>query len=200
MQTELEAASLGIDLDALRQKLQDVGATQVHEARLMRRYNFDFPDGRLQKTGGWVRIRDEGNKITMSYKQLNDRTLEGTKEVNLVIDSMDQAKAFLECLGLVAKSYQETRRESWKMDQAEIELDEWPWIRPFIEVEATDEATLKAVFAALDLSWDTAVFGSVEVAYLAEYDVSEKIVDDLPVITFELPVPEILASKKRTTA
>jgi adenylate cyclase, class 2 len=198
MQTEIEAASLNIDLEVMRQKLRQAGATLTHESRLLRRHNFDFPDGRLQKRGGWVRIRSEGDKITMTYKQLNDRTLTGTQEVNLTVDSVEQAKAFVESLGLVVKSYQETRRESWKLDGTEIELDEWPWLRPFVEIEAVNEAKLQEVFTKLELDWQTAVFGSVEVAYQAEYDVSEEDVDNLPLMTFEEPVPDILARNRRT--
>lgn len=198
MQTEIEAAVLAADHDELRSKLEQAGATLVQPRRLMRRANYDFLDGRLQKIGGWVRVRNEGDKITMTYKQLNARTVEGMKEANLVINDMDQADAFLRALGLEQKSYQETRRESWRLGNAEVELDEWPWIAPFIEIEAPSEESLKDAFGQLHLNWQQAVFGSVEAAYQAEYDVSEELIDALPRITFDMPVPEALTSRKRS--
>jgi len=32
-------------------------------------------------------------------------------------------------------SYQETRREKWMLDDAEVTIDTWPWIPTFIEIE-----------------------------------------------------------------
>lgn len=60
---------------------------------VVRRRVFDHhPDGRLDKNeNGWIRVRDEGDKITLSYKRLEDRIVTGTKEVSLVVDSYDAA-------------------------------------------------------------------------------------------------------------
>ena len=71
------------------QKLKGINAKLIHPERFMIRECFDYPDSSLEKIGGWVRVRDEGDKITMSYKQLNDRTLHGTKEVSVVVDNFN---------------------------------------------------------------------------------------------------------------
>ncbi|HSX44988.1 MAG TPA: CYTH domain-containing protein [Candidatus Saccharimonadales bacterium] len=185
MQTEIEAKFLNIDFAKLRSKLKVLNAKLVKSERLMKRKNFDFPDHQLERqVAGWVRVRDEGNKITLTYKQLNDRSLHGTKEVNLTIDSFNSAEEFLKALGLKETSYQETKRESWILDDVEIELDEWPWIPPFVELEAKNEAALKKVAAKLDLDFSKAVHGSVEVAYQAVYDLTEEEVDHMSKITF----------------
>lgn len=198
MQTEIEAKSLNVDHDALRVKLRELGATIEQPMRLMRRYNFDFPDKRLQrKNNGWARVRDEAGKITMSYKELGERTLHGTSEVCITVDNFDNAKTFLEAVGLQPTSYQETKRESWRLGELEIELDQWPWTRPYVEVEAPDETAMRDIFAKLDLPYDQAVFGSVEVVYQAEYDVTDDEIWDVSTITFEKPVPEIFARKRK---
>jgi len=76
MKTEIEAKSLDADHDTLRVKLKALGASLKQPLRLMRRYNFDYPDGRLRiENNGWARVRDEAGKITMSYKEQKDRTL-----------------------------------------------------------------------------------------------------------------------------
>lgn len=198
MQTEIEAKFLHVDHAAIRDKLTELGATCKQPMRLMRRKNYDFSDGRLStERNGWVRVRDEGDKITMSYKQLDDRGLHGTKEVNLTVDSFEQADAFLTALGLEPTSYQETKRESWTLDGADIELDVWPWILPYLEIEGSDESTVKAIAAKLGLDWSAAQHGSVEVAYHAEYDTTDQEIDDIPVITFEEPIPEWLEAKRK---
>jgi len=141
-------------------------------------------------------VRNEGNKVTLSYKQLNNREFDGTHEVNVTVNSFGTACDFLESIGLQSRSYQETRRESWKLGDVEIELDEWPWVRPFIELEGPGEQSVKDAADKLGLDWADALHGSVEVVYLAEYDVTEQEVDEWPEITFA-PVPPALAAKRK---
>lgn len=197
MQTEIEAKFLNVSHEEIREKLKALGARLQHPMRLMRRKNFDFPDNKLERDRtGWVRVRDEGDKCTLAYKQLNDRSLHGTKEVNVIVDSFDDTCLLLEQIGLEAKSYQETKRESWLFDDAQIEIDEWPWIKPFIEIEAPTENELYAIVDKLGLNMKGAVHGSVEIAYQAEYDVSDEEVDHWSEILF-VEVPEWLEAKRK---
>jgi adenylate cyclase, class 2 len=101
METEIEAKFPDVDADALRLALKEKSAILEHPEVSMRRKNYDYPDRRLEKMGGWIRVRDEGDKVTLSYKQLNDRTLHGTKEVNVVVDDFDRTCQFLEAIGTV---------------------------------------------------------------------------------------------------
>ena len=100
MQAEIEAKFLNVDHNEFREKLRSLGATLEQPMRLMRRKNFDYPDGRLREIGGWVRVRDEGDKVTLAYKQLDHRGVDGTKEVSLEVADFDQACLFLERVGL----------------------------------------------------------------------------------------------------
>lgn len=196
MTTELEAKWLDIDPDAIRELLGLVGADRIYPETFMRRKNFDYPDLRLEAIGGWARVRDEGHRVTMSYKQLNDRTMHGTKEVEVVVDSFDKACEFLTDLGLVAKAYQETKRELWKAGDVEVSIDTWPWIPPFVELEAPDERTLITAAEELGLSMADALHGSVEVAYKKYFDVSDKEIDSWPEIKF-IETPQPVAAKRR---
>ena len=195
MQTEIEAKWINIDKEALRKTLSDIGAELVSPERLMIRRVYDFPDERLESVKGWVRVRNEDDKITLSYKQLNDRTVHGTKEVTVIVNDFDSTCAFLESIGLVQKSVQETKRESWKLGNTEIELDTWPWIPSFVEIEATSETELKATAELLELDYSKALHGSVETAYKAVYDVTEEEINKWEEIRF-IDVPTWLSSKK----
>lgn len=197
METEIEAKWLNIDHNLMRKRLEKAGAKLVEPERLMSRKVFDYNDMRLEKVGGWVRVRNEGDKVTLSYKQLNDRSLHGTKEVTVVVDDFEKACQFLESIGLEAKAYQETKRESWLLDDAEIELDTWPWIPSFIEIEAKNEEILKRTAQLLGLNFADALHGSVETAYQAEYDVTEAEIDGWTEITFT-KVPDGLLAKKKS--
>lgn len=196
MEIEIEAKFLNADHDVMRKKLRDNGAVIVHEERLMRRKNFDYSDWRLEKKGGWIRVRDEGEKVTLSYKQLNDRSLHGTQEISVIVGDFEKTCSFLTAIGLEMKSYQETKREQWRIDEADVTIDTWPWIRSFIEIEGIDETIVRSVAAKLDFDWAKAMHGSVETAYQAEYDVSEQEIDRWREIVF-VPTPDWLLKKRR---
>ena len=196
MQTEIEAKFLDIGHESLRAALRKSGAKLIHEERLMRRRNFDYPDARLFKVGGWVRVRDEGDKITLAYKQLVDRTIEGTKEISLTVEDFDTISNLLAAIGMHAKSYQETRRERWELAGVEVTIDTWPWIPTFVELEGKSEQDLKHVATLLEFDWTKALHGSVETAYQALYDVSEEEIDTWQEVKF-IPVPDWLEKHRK---
>ena len=196
MQTEVEAKFPDVNQDSLRKKLKLLGAVLEYPEILMRRKVFDYEDRRLEKIGGWVRVRDESNKITLSYKQLNDRTLHGTKEVEVTVDNFDKTCELLLAIGLKLRSYQETKREKWKLNGVEITIDTWPWVPTFVEVEAADEESVKKVVEILGFNWDQAMHGSVESIYQMHYDFSDEEIDHWESITF-VPEPEWLLAKKK---
>jgi adenylate cyclase class 2 len=197
MKTEIEAKWLRIDKDSLRRKLKAAGATLLQPERLMRRKTYDYADQKLHDIGAWVRIRDEGDKVTMSFKQLEDRALSGTKEVNLTVDSYEEANVFLSNLDLIIKSQQDTKRESWTLDGCEVELDTWPWIPSFIEIEGPSEAAVYGVAKKLSLKMENALYGSVEPAYQDVFNITDAEIDGLKSITFDEPVPEWVEKKRR---
>lgn len=200
MQTEIEAKFLLIDHDKLRKKLEPIGATCVQPMRQMRRKNYDYPDLRLGKERhGWIRLRDEGDKITLSYKQLNDRTLHGTKEVSVIVNDFEMADSFLHAVGFKAYAYQESRRESWRLGDVQIELDVWSWIDPFVEIEGPSESAVREAAKKLGFPWQDALHGSVEVAYQAEYAATEDEIDGWQEIRF-IPIPQWLHMKRRKVA
>lgn len=196
MQPEIEAKFLDVDAEALRAALKGYGAELVHPERLMRRRNFDYPDRRLYANGGWVRIRDEGDKVTLSYKQTDEDSLEGTKEVSVVVDDFDKMTDFLLSIGLEQKSYQETRREKWLLDGAEVVIDTWPWIPTFAEVEGQSEVQVRSVADKLALDWDKAMYGGVAPAYGRYYAVDHNEVNAWEIIIFS-PVPDWLIAKRK---
>jgi adenylate cyclase class 2 len=93
-------------------------------------------------------------------------------------------------------SYQETKRETWKLEDCEVTIDTWPWIPTFLEIEGGSESSVRKTASILGLDWSQAVHGSVENIYMSHYDVTEEEVDDWPDITF-VPVPEWLEKKRR---
>ena len=147
MQTEIEAKFLDVEPDQLRKQLVHYRAKLINPERLMKRKTFDFKDRRLQRLKGWIRVRDEGDKVTLSYKQLNNRSIQGTKEVSAVVADFNDTCNFLYSIGIEQKSYQETKRESWVLDDVEIEIDHWPWIPPCVELEGKSEESVSSLLS-----------------------------------------------------
>lgn len=196
MKTEIEAKWLDIDIDEMRKKLKEIGAELVMAERVMRRTMYDFPDKALEKKNGWSRVRDEGNAITMSYKQLDEYSVSGMKEVCLTIDSYDNACLFYESLGMVIKSRQENRRESWKLGDVEIEIDTWPWIPTLVEIEAQDEDELYRVAEKLGLDRKKGLHGGIEPAFQDVYDVTWPEIFGMKEIKFT-DIPEWLEGRRK---
>lgn len=196
MQTEIEAKFLEIDTGKLRKRLISSGAKQEHKEILMRRKTFDDIKMSLAKIGGWIRVRDEGAKITFSYKQLNNRTLHGTKEISVDVDYFEKTCDLLESIGFKQKSYQETKREKWILNNVEITIDTWPWIPTLVELEAQNEDDLRKVARLLGFDWQEALYGSVETAYQKYFDVTEEEINTCKKIVFS-PLPEWLEKKRK---
>ena len=205
MNNEIEAQFLDIDKDEIRKKLAGIGAKLVKPEVLMKRIVFD--------TGphSFARVRDEGGgKIVMTYKNVaDDKSIMGTKEVNVVIDDYENGVLFMRGCGLKEKAEQESYRETWvyevngggdnvvgrasdandgagKGGEVEICIDTWPWIPTFIEIEGPSEESVWEVAAKLGLSREKAKFGSVDTTYQHYYGVDTDIVNlHTPKILFD---------------
>lgn len=198
MQIEVEAKFVKVDHDILRRKLKELDAVCEQPMRLMRRAVFD--SDAMQAKDAFLRVRDEGHRVTITYKQFDDEnSIYGVKEIETSAGDFAAAVAILEQTGLVKKSYQETKRETWRLGDVEVVLDEWPWIKPFVEIEGPDEGAVRRAAEQLGFDFETALFGGVASVYLAEYAhlgsgkaAADIINQQLPIIRFEDMVPKKL--------
>jgi len=195
MQTETEATFLKVDHEATRTKLRQLGATIHQPAFEMVRAVYDFEDLRLDQQAAWIRVRQEADKVTMTFKQRLASTIDGMREIELAVDDFDKTCEFLEAIGLMPKAKQATRREVWELDDCEIMLDEWPWIPPFLEIEGASEEVVKATAEKLGLDYSQALFDSIDAVYQRYYDVSRTEISTTS-IDFG-PVPAWLEAKRR---
>jgi adenylate cyclase, class 2 len=193
MDTELEAKFVKIDPEGIRTKLKSLGARLYYKEKLMKRKIYKHS---TEYDNDWFRVRDEGNRITLSYKKLTDRSLYGTKEIMFTVPDFDQACLFLESAHLKFVAYQETKREMWHWGSIEITIDTWPWIPTLLEIEGQNEGEIKDMALKLGLDWKDVLHGSVENVYAQNYDVTEEEVCDWPEITFT-DVPEWLKKKRK---
>lgn len=198
MQTEFEVKFCDVDFDDIRSRLAAVGATCTQPMRLMRRYIFEDSNPSQPVRHTYLRLRDEGHKTTLTLKHFSDVSkVGGAHENEVVVSSFDEMYNILSSYGIKATSYQESRRETWELDGGEVVLDEWPWLKPYIEVEADSEDAVKAMCKKLGLNWADIVVGDVVVAYRLEYDIAPRMVSTHD-IRFDDPRPDWMKPKKDT--
>lgn len=194
MKTEVEVKFLNVDFEKVRDQLKKLGAVCEQPMRLMKRAIIDYPDRRLQtEKDAYVRVRDEAGKITLTYKQFKELNVDGAREIETLVESFDDTVKIFEAVGLKVKSLQESKRETWKLDDVEIVLDVWPWLKPYIEIEGESEDALKDVSTKLGFDWADAVFGDIMAAYRVEYKhlTNNDTVGTLPEVRFGAPLPEM---------
>jgi len=197
MKLEIEAVFCDVDKDKIRAKLESLGAKLITPERKMIRTVFHLPHS---DKSCFARVRDEGDKIVITYKEFESESATGVKEINLVVNDYDDAVELLRVLGLHEKSYEESMRETWELDGAEVCIDTWPWIPTYIEVEGTSVENMTAVSKKLGFDMKDAVYGSVDLVYTFYYNVpQDEICNGLNGwnrIEF-IPVPDWLAGKKK---
>ena len=176
---EIEATFLDIDKDRYRNTLERSGARLIQPEILMRRSVFDTGEH------SFLRVRDEGGRIVMTYKNVKKLSLDGVDEVNVVVSNYENVITLLECAGLKLKARQETLRETWMLDGAEIAIDTWPALPAFTEIEGPSEECVRKIAEKLGFTMNDALYGSVDEIYHHYYGVSQEDVNYCPEIIFD---------------
>lgn len=140
---EIEVKFLNIDPILMEDKLTAIGAKKIFE-KLYKRRTFDYPDLRLHKKGAWIRLRDEGEKVTLTYKErIGVKTFDGKtnddsmEEVEIIVNDFVKTAELLNRMGFVEKFYEENKRIRYQYEDIEFDIDLWPQLNPYLEIEAS---------------------------------------------------------------
>lgn len=180
MEKEIEAKFFIKDKESMRLKLSNLHLQLFKEEFLMKRKTFDN-----NVIGEWIRVRDEGYKITMTYKHIIEKNLNGVNEIEIEVSDFEKTVAFIKAISEYKEiSYQENFREIWKNEEVEIVIDSWPYLPFYIEIEAKSEEIVKKYSKLLDFNFEKeSFFGGVDTLY-NNY--------------FNIPISEFLKIKKIT--
>jgi adenylate cyclase class 2 len=172
MATELEAKMRVPDHVAVREALRAHGATRVGSVMELNTF-FDTKDRALLAQDKGLRVRhacdfetgDERHVITYKGPQQAGE-LKRREEIEFAADDGEQAALLLERLGYGPTLSFEKRRETWRVDDCLVELDELPQLGCFVEIEGPDEEAVLAVRETLDLDH----YPLVKKSYIAMID------------------------------
>jgi adenylate cyclase class 2 len=121
----------------------------------------------------FVRVRDEGNKITMTAKtHAKEGRIQDAKETEIIIDNYDKAIEIFAAMGYTPDRYQETLRESWILDGCHIDIDTWPGLDTYCEIEGNSEADIKKVSDKLEFDWSKHFVSDAVSIYANVYQLS----------------------------
>lgn len=194
MEKEIEVKFLDVDIEDIRERLKAAGAELVHPMRFMKRALIE--EEYHVNDNSFIRIRDEGDKTTLTFKRRHhvsdsEATIDSTEELETTVGDFDTAVKIFSEAGWHYITLQESRRETWHLDGTEVVIDEWPWIKPYIEIEAPTESLVRQAADKLGFDWSTAAFGSVDVIYERDFpNMSVRGVIDIKEARFGDPIPK----------
>ncbi len=173
----------------MREKLKKAGAKLIRPEFLQTRNIFNLPEGHEIK-GGWIRVRNEGDKITMSLKICaKAEKIEDQKEIGIQVSDFEKAGQILRAIGCKKAAFQETKREIWRLGGVEISVDEWPFLEPFVEIEADSEKKVKQAVQKLGFDYAKAKFCSIDFLYAEKYNLPLDQINGTPRATFDMENP-----------
>lgn len=153
MEKEIETRFLDINKDELVKKLVALGATDKGEEKL-EEIIFHAADGSWLGKRKFVRLRKTKGKIKLTYKENVGQTVDSAREIELEVSDLDKCSAFFEKVGLRAMRTLEKYRHTFELDGVTLDVDTWPKIPSYIEVEGTSVEALQSVCAKLGLDWE----------------------------------------------
>lgn len=173
---EYECRILDIDLEKFLSKLESLDAKDKGE-RLQQRYISDFnpvdPDS-------WIRLRTNGEVCTLALKSLK-RTdeLGNTLEEEVEVSDIDTMNRILKRLGYHHRNYQENIRHSFDLCGVSIDIDSWPLIPTYVEVEGSSEREVYDTLRLLGVDFDQVTTLDVESIYREIYGINIKEIKEL---------------------
>ena len=131
METEYELRVLEVNKEEIIKKLEELGATKkgIFEQK---RYVYDLRPAEKDK---WIRLRTNGTVTTLTYKDIVSNTVDGTKELEIEVESFEKTNEFLERIGFKNRNYPENERIQYILNGVEIDIDSWPMIPTYMEIE-----------------------------------------------------------------
>jgi adenylate cyclase class 2 len=164
MAQEIEAKYRVADPAAFRERLAACGAqpgARVFEANRL----FDTADRKLRAADCGLRVRTcrslddaQHTSATLTYKGPRAAgEMKVREEVETAVTDPSAVATILERLGFNEVIFYEKRRESWRVDECEVCLDELPRLGWFIEIEGPSAPAVTSACDKLKLSGQTAL-------------------------------------------
>ena len=148
MESEYEITVLDIDVSEIEKKLESIGAVKQGEY-FQKRNLYNFHE---EYRGRFIRLRTNGEKTTLTIKDKSAKKEIGSvKELEIEVSSFEKANEILELLGYEHSTYQENKRIIYKLGHIEFDIDTWPMIPTYLEIEGKNKEDVEKMIKILDI-------------------------------------------------
>lgn len=161
---EIERKILNIDPTSLIEKLKNLCATLNFSSKVIT-YYFDYPDLRFKNQDQLLRVRQIGEEVEVCFKfdRSNNQNTRTYKEKQFISDSnqLDDIIDFFTSLGFIQSFHFEKHRTEYiitnteidgtYIQQAKFEIDTYPNLDPFLEIESDSADTIDLLVNKLGL-------------------------------------------------
>ncbi len=177
MHIEFEARVLEINKDELEKRLKELGAQKIADFDYKRRV-YDFNPKTNNK---WIRLRTDGTTTTLTIKEVVTKSIDGTKETEIKVSDFEETNKILNELGYTAHTYQENKRTRYLLNGVEIDIDTWPFIPTYVEIEGKDSTEIENTIDLLKLDKTKLTTLDVQSVFKEFYKIDVK---NMPILKF----------------
>lgn len=174
MHTEYEVRVLEIKAEEVLKKLEELHAKYEGDY-LQLRYVYDLKPKEENK---WIRLRTNGVKTTLTIKNIVTSEIDGTQELEIEVDNFERCNLILKELGYKPRNIQENRRRQYLLNGVEIDIDDWPLIPTYLEIEGPSEVAVYNTLETLGFKREEATTNDVDNIY-KDYGININIIDNL---------------------
>ena len=121
----------------IEEKIDNIDVSKLEDRKMLKI---------IEDTGNrffkWIRLRQDGEivEITIKYIYSNkaNYNIDEVKEIEIKTDNFEMANKLIEEMGYYRKKLAEKQRDSYSYQGMDIEIDEWPLLEPYIEIEGNN--------------------------------------------------------------
>ena len=118
----------------------------------------------------WIRLRQSGDVAELTVKYIynvaTEYAIDEVKEIEIKVDNFDEANKLVEELGYYRRKLVEKKRTSYEFADNKIEIDQWPLIPPYIEIEGTNPDSIYDLASKLGYKKEDTKIMNTEDVYL----------------------------------
>lgn len=133
---EIETKILDVDVESVSTRLTEMGAVKVYDGVRLITY-LDTDDRRLQSKGQILKVTDEGS-VKVSISTPIEGHVTNTEQIKYKASRRKEAIDLLDRLGFRSFAEVRQRRISYELDGIDVDIDLFPQIPPFAEVDMAD--------------------------------------------------------------
>jgi len=168
---EIETKVLEVDSDRVKAVLAKLGAKPILDTQLVIDW-YRLP-GVTEETNPWfLRIRrDSSGEAEITWKGLEESAgiARSQEELNVKVGDLEKGKAILTAIGLEHYAHQEKYRQSWTHENWRFELDQYPGVPPYLEIEGESEDHIHQAIELIGLAGHKTTSSGERVLIQKEY-------------------------------